>query len=60
MNTVRLESRFNAADGLSPHPGRGNRQARFPVESHLSIELGGKAVRIESLIAYSPWNSGEA
>lgn len=51
MNTVRLESRFNAADGLTPVLAAEIAKRASQYESRLSIELGGKAIRIESLIS---------
>ena len=51
MNTVRLESRFNAADGLTPSLAAEIARRASQYNSHLSIEAGGKAIRVESLIS---------
>lgn len=51
MNTVRVESRFDVADGLTPGLAAQIAKCASNYTSHVSIEFDGRAIRIESLIS---------
>ena len=51
MDTVRLETRFGMADGLTPVIAARIAECASRYVSHVSIESEGRAIRIESLIS---------
>ena len=51
MNTVRLETRYGMADGLTPGLAARIAECASRYVSHVSIESEGRAIRIESLIS---------
>ena len=51
MDTVRLETRFGMADGLTPVLAARIAECASRYDSHVSIESAGRAIRIESLIS---------
>ena len=51
MDTVRLETRFGMADGLTPVIAARIAECASRYDSHVSIESAGRAIRIESLIS---------
>ena len=51
MDTVRLETRYGMADGLTPVLAARIAECALRYVSHVSIESEGRAIRIESLIS---------
>ena len=51
MDTVRLETRYGMADGLTPVLAARIAECASRYVSHVSIESEGRAIRIESLIS---------
>ena len=51
MDTVRLETRYGMADGLTPVLAARIAECASRYDSHVSIESAGRAIRIESLIS---------
>ena len=51
MNTVRVETHFGAADGLTPYMAAQIAECASQYQADLSIETKGRAIRIESLIS---------
>jgi len=51
MHTVRLESRYGAADGLTPPIAAKIAECASKYKAHLSIVAGGRMTQIESLIS---------
>ena len=51
MDTVRLETRYGMADGLTPVLAARIAECASRYRSHVSIESGGRTIRIESLIS---------
>ena len=51
MDTVRLETRYGMADGLTPVIAARIAECASRYDSHVSIESAGRAIRIESLIS---------
>lgn len=51
MESVRLETRYGMADGLTPVIAARIAECASRYNAHLSIETDGRAIRIESLIS---------
>ena len=51
MDTVRLETRYGMADGLTPTIAARIAECASRYRAHVSIESEGRTIRIESLIS---------
>ncbi len=51
METVRLNTRYGMADGLTPVIAARIAECASGYSAHLSLETDGRAIRIESLIS---------